>query len=194
MEQPKTLVAGPDQAEAIVAILHLAFAADPFMRWLMPDAAAYRRDYNRVVYAMGGLAFQHGTAFYLEDFSAAALWLPPETANDEEILVSTLLDVAPHELLDPLMRLGEEIAKVHPEEPHWYLNTVGVDSAFQGQGRGALIMKDVLARCDAESTPAYLESSNPRNISFYERYGFEALAQINVGNPATMTPMIRTPR
>jgi len=34
-------------------------------------------------------------------------------------------------------------------------------------------MRHALARCDEESALAYLASSNPRNISLYERHGFE---------------------
>ena len=65
---------------------------------------------------------------------------------------------------------------------------------MQGRGRGALMIKNMLDRCDDEGIIAYLEASNPRNISFYERHGFEAVGEVLVGNPEPLTPMIRTPR
>lgn len=194
MEQPKTRVVGADQAEAVVAILHFAFAADPFMRWIMPDAASYRRNYNRMVYAMGGKAFDHGSAFVLEDYSAAALWLPPGVSPDGDLVGEVMLSLATPEQMEPLGKLGEEIDAAHPSEPHWYLNTIGVDAARQGMGRGALIIKDMLRRCDEEQLPAYLESSNEQNISFYERHGFEIITQINYGGTSALSPMIRLPR
>jgi hypothetical protein len=42
--------------------------------------------------------------------------------------------------------------------------------------------------------PAYLESSNPRNISLYERHGFEIIGLIQAGGSPTLTPMLRRPR
>ena len=45
-----------------------------------------------------------------------------------------------------------------------------------------------------EGALAYLESSNPRNISLYERHGFEVMGEIQVGAGPLMTPMLRQPR
>ncbi|MGO8147977.1 GNAT family N-acetyltransferase, partial [Rhizobium leguminosarum] len=61
----------------------------------------------------------------------------------------------------------EQMATYHPTEPHWYLTLIGVDPAHQGKGHGDVLMAYALARCDHDHTPAYLESSNPRNIPFY---------------------------
>jgi len=47
------------------------------------------------------------------------------------------------------------------------------------------------ACCDEEGLPAYLESSNPRNISLYRRFGFEAVGEIRVGNIPALVPMLR---
>lgn len=55
-------------------------------------------------------------------------------------------------------------------------------------------MAHALARCDVEGLPAYLESSNPRNLPFYERHGFEVLGKIQVGSSPTLVPMLRRPR
>src|SRR3546814_12966763 len=42
-------------------------------------------------------------------------------------------------------------------------------------GHGDALMAYALAQCDCDHAPAYLESSNPRNIPFYQRHGFEQL-------------------
>ena len=55
-------------------------------------------------------------------------------------------------------------------------------------------MRHALARCDEERALAYLESSNPRNISLYERHGFEVMGAIEVGAAPLVTPMLRRPR
>jgi ribosomal protein S18 acetylase RimI-like enzyme len=79
----------------------------------------------------------------------------------------------------------------HPHEPHWYLPWLGVDPALQGRGLGSLMLKHTLRRVDETGLPAYLESSNPKNIPLYERLGFEVLGVIQGGSFPPITPMLR---
>jgi ribosomal protein S18 acetylase RimI-like enzyme len=87
------------------------------------------------------------------------------------------------------------IEKHHPSEPHWYLEAIGTVPEARGRGIGPSVLTPVLERCDATGLPAYLESSNPRNISFYERHGFVAMPLFPLpdGCPP-ITPMWRDPR
>ena len=68
------------------------------------------------------------------------------------------------------------------------------DPAATGQGLGATLMKHALTIVDEAGLPAYLESSNPRNISLYERHGFEVMGEIRTKGSPVMTPMIRAAR
>jgi ribosomal protein S18 acetylase RimI-like enzyme len=99
----------------------------------------------------------------------------------------------PEHLEDVLLTL-ENMGQSHPEESHWYLPVVGVDPNAQGRGLGGALMRHALARCDAEGSSAYLESTNPRNISLYERHGFKIIDEIRVGACPVITPMLRKPR
>ena len=88
----------------------------------------------------------------------------------------------------------EQMVKCHPQEPHWYLPLIGVDPAYQGKGYGDALMSYALDRCDRERVPAYLESTNPRNVSLYRRHGFEPVGTIQAGSSPTLVPMMRRPR
>ncbi len=55
-------------------------------------------------------------------------------------------------------------------------------------------MQHTLVPSDRDRKPAYLESSNPKNIPLYERHGFELLGTIQVGNSPPIFPMLRKPR
>ena len=57
-----------------------------------------------------------------------------------------------------------------------------------------MLMRHATERFDAEGVPAYLESTNPRNISLYLRHGFEILGTIQAGSSPAVVPMIRHPR
>lgn len=82
----------------------------------------------------------------------------------------------------------------HPDEPVWYLPLIAVDPTHQGKGIGSALVKAALKRIDEEGLPAYLESSNPRNISLYERHGFAVTGETQVGSSPVVTPMYRAAR
>jgi hypothetical protein len=41
---------------------------------------------------------------------------------------------------------------------------------------------------------AYLESTNPANLSLYVRHGFEVVGQMQAGRSPPLFPMVRQPR
>jgi GNAT superfamily N-acetyltransferase len=188
----KTLTTA-DTAPAIDTIV-LAFAADPMTRWTWPDAHQYLATMPRLARAFGGRAFAHGGAFGCADYAAVALWLPPGVHPDEEALNEVVLGTVPASNRASAVALFEQMARYHPSGPHWYLPLIGVDPAHQGQGLGAALMIHALAQADRDRLPAYLESTNPRNISLYRRHGFEALGRIQVGTSPPLVPMLRPAR
>ena len=179
--------------DAAFATIVLAFAGDPAARWSWPRAEDFLRNMPLLARAFGGKSFALGSAYEIDRFAGVALWLPPGVPADEEALASIIEHTASAAIQQDAARVFEQMAGFHPEEPHWYLPLIGVDPARQGQRLGDRLMAHALARCDADGVPAYLESSNPLNIPFYQRQGFEALGQIQVGSSPTLVPMLRKP-
>jgi ribosomal protein S18 acetylase RimI-like enzyme len=179
------------QASAISTIV-LGFAADPMARWVWPDSSEYLGLMPHLVKAFGGRAFERGTAYVTEGVRAAALWLPPGIEPDEAAMGAVMAQALRPEIADDVEHVLRGMAEHHPQEPHWYLPLIAADPNWMGQGLGTLLMRHALWRCDEEGIAAYLESSNPRNISFYERHGFRIIGKIQHGSSPTMTPMLRT--
>jgi len=90
-------------------------------------------------------------------------------------------------------RGAREILVAIRELEHSYLPIIGAEPNAQGKGLGADLMRHAVARCDREGALAYLESSNPRNISLYRRFGFEVMGEIRIGAAPLVTPMLRRP-
>jgi ribosomal protein S18 acetylase RimI-like enzyme len=181
-------------AGAAFATIVLAFDADPAARWSWPLAADFLRNMPLAARAFGEKAFAAGTAYEIGGFAGVALWLPPGTSSDGEALASLMKRTTPAANQQDAAKVFEQMDGFHPREPHWYLPLIGVDPSRQGQRLGDQLMVHALARCDADGLPAYLESSNPRNIPFYRRQGFEAIGRIQVRSSPTLVPMLRTPR
>jgi ribosomal protein S18 acetylase RimI-like enzyme len=71
------------------------------------------------------------------------------------------------------MRYGANIEAAHRDEPHWYLVVLSVRPECQRQGLGSRLVGPILERADRDGMPCRLETSDPANIAFYERFGFE---------------------
>jgi GNAT superfamily N-acetyltransferase len=186
-------LASNDRAPGIATIV-AAFVGDPMARWSWPNAGVYLANMPRLVEAFGGRAFEHGSADALDDFVGVALWLPPGVHPEEEQLGALVEETVAPALRPEVFGVFEQMAAYHPKEPHWYLPLIGVDPAHQGKGHGQVLMTWALERCDRDHLPAYLESTNPRNISLYLRNGFETLATIQVGSSPPLVPMLRPAR
>ena len=165
--------------------------ADPAVRWMYPNAQQYLESFPNFIRLFGGKAFETGSAYYIEGFAAASLWLPPEVNPDENALMALFKNTVHCEIRDELFYVFEEMGNYHPKEPHWYLPLIGADPAQQGKGYGSMLLKHALKRCDSDNKPAYLESSNPKNIPLYERFGFKLLGTIQVGSSPPIFPMLR---
>ena len=93
-----------------------------------------------------------------------------------------------------LFRLLNRTDAVHPHEPHWYLALLGIDPSYQRTGAGAALLEPVLARCDEQRLPAYLETQKPENVSWYARFGFEVVEQVDIGRCPPAWTMLRAAR
>lgn len=177
----------------IVAVEVLAFNADPMSRWLYPEPRQYLTYFPQFISIFGGKAFKHNTAYYIDDYIGAALWFPPGIEPDVEPLVDLIGHSVAEQKQADMFAVLEQMEHHHPTEPHWYLAILGVEPKQQGKGYGSALIQNILQECDRTQTLAYLESSNPSNVPFYERHGFEAIGTIQAGTSPTLFPMIRYP-
>ena len=182
------------EVERVVSVLVRAFRADPALRWCYPGAAQYRAHFPDFVRAFAGRAFEHGTAYGVNDYAGAALWLPPGVHPDDDALTALIERTVPPQDQEEVFAVFEQMAAYHPSEPHWYLALIGVEPALRGKGYGSALLEPVLSACDRDRIPAYLESSNPTNVPFYERHGFALLGTVQVGASPPIFPMVREPR
>ena len=182
------------RAEAATSVITLAFSSDPVARWTYPDPDQYLEYFPRFIKAFAGRSFENGTAFLAPDFAGAALWLKPGVGPNEDELLGLVWESTSSDVQKDLFPLFEQMAKFHPTYPHWYLPMIGVEPSRQGSGVGSALLQHSLATCDADGLPAYLESSSPKNIPLYERFGFEQIGVIRSGDAPPMFPMLRKPQ
>lgn len=145
---------------------------------------AERRKALRVLFrgiAADALRFESVYAAETDDgvVHGVAIWLPPRMfpwsawrqARGAPWLLS-VLRIAPRSF-PTFMRTGINASRLHPSDPHWYLEVMGVTPAAQGRGLGGRMLEPVLEIADREGSDCYLETANADNVGFYKRHGFD---------------------
>lgn len=154
-----------------------AFINDPVFTWLLPGNLRLKQRL-RTMFAAEMRQYvlpNGGTVWTTSGYDGAVTELPPgawempKSATGKEALrwmwaFGTRLALA--------MRVQQATEKRHLREPHFYVRTVGVRTALQGQGVGSALMQPTLERADSAGLPTYLEASSPRSAALYERLGF----------------------
>jgi ribosomal protein S18 acetylase RimI-like enzyme len=179
-------------------VLGRAFEEDPVWRAILPDERQRREALPKLFHSfLRVLHLPFDEVYTTGDLAGASLWSPPGKWRvgllTQARLAAGLVSVFGRRAIPALGTLSA-MQERHPTEPHWYLAVIGTDPSHQGRGVGGTLLEPVLARCDREAMPAYLESSNPLNVDFYRRHGFETTETIEtpVGRP--VTAMWRKPR
>lgn len=168
--------------------LERAFSPDPLFTWVFPDPATRPAALQRFIRVPLEYGLRYGRVTASHQAKAACVWLPPGPGMTiPRMIRSGMLGVPFRTGFGPFVKFmtaNETMDKIHKArapEPHWYLMVVGVDPELQGQGAGSAIVREGLALADRESKPCYLETSERRNLAFYERLGFVVLDEATLG-------------
>lgn len=186
-------VPGAENERAIATIV-TAFSGDRILRWVFPDPQQYLTYAPEFVRRFCGRAFEGQSAFAVEGFKGAALWLRPGVDPDGEGVEELLQRAVPKTDQQKVFAFFEEMDKHHPHEPIWYLAMIGVDPSCQGMGLGSALLTHALAEVDREAKPAYLEATSERNRDLYARHGFEVTGTVQATDSPPMFPMVRKAR
>jgi ribosomal protein S18 acetylase RimI-like enzyme len=113
--------------------------------------------------------------------NAAAVVYPPgayplPVSDQWMLLIKSILGNGFYDIRGWMQWL-EEVDKIHPNEPHYYLEYLGVEPELQGKGLGSTILQQLVSKADEERVGCYLENANPRNTSFYQRFGFQIITE-----------------
>ena len=194
-DSPEVFVmrAGPEDAALVGEIFADAFSADPVGRWISPDPGYPRWCWPVIVPSL----LLHDEVYITGDGLGAAMWVPPGAKLDIKLGPAVLWAYWRRfglGAIGRLLRLMIGMEKHHPKDPHYYLFAIGVRAEAKGQGIGSALLEHVLRECDRRKVGAYLENSNPLNLPFYRRHGFEVRGEITLRhNGPTLWLMYRDP-
>lgn len=191
------------ERDAAAAVLGRAFAEYELLRHYFHDEAQRHAVANLFSFIGLSVSLRYGEVYASsEKLEGVAAWLPPGKApfGGWQILRSVPVSV--------LFRFGRQGAgrllsyglyedslhrKLVPY-PHWFLEVIGVDPAYHGQGFCSRLLRPVLQRVDRERKACFLVTHPAKNVAIYERFGFEVVSQEKMPGTDVMTfAMLRKP-
>ena len=175
------------EIQVAAAALSRAFHDDPLQIYTFPNPA----DRAALSPALFAAALRYGLLFGEVLTTAggpvgAAVWLGPDgwditpekaAAAGFDRLGGEIGEEAAERFFSTLAA-GEPYHRDAVPPAHWYVMVVGIAPEAQGNGLGRALLQPMIDRADAAGQPCYLETANPENIAFYERLGFDRVAEI----------------
>jgi len=135
-----------------------------------------------------------------EKLEGVAGWLPPGKApfGSWQVMRSVPLPVIfrfGRQGAGRMQAYGRFVDDLHRKlltYPHWYLQIIGVDPLYQGQGFTSRLVRPMLERIDSERMPCALDTNIDQNVAIYRRFGFEVISENKVpGTEVTSFFMLR---
>jgi len=161
-----------------------AFLNDPVWKFLVPNDDRRARVVSLSMNILVRYSLLYGEITTTPTLDGVACWLPPgETTPIFSRLVLIGIRSAPLQLgwtgFRRYIAIENYCGEVHKRivpGMHWYLWGLGVKPSRQGLGIGGMLMQPVLARADTDRLPCYLETTNEKNMPFYEKHGFNVVS------------------
>ena len=187
MQRERTVsLATPGDIPEGAAAFARAFYDDPAIMWLLPDDAKRLSQLTRLYELLleKTMPVDFYETYTTDDHAGLAIWGRPgawEPPTKMMLpLMPKILRILGLRCFLRYMRVMQQLKKVHPEEPHWYLAGLGTDPPKQRIGVGRSLIAPVLERCDAERIPAYLETQKPQNVPYYSQFGFRVTGELDL--------------
>jgi GNAT superfamily N-acetyltransferase len=156
-----------------------AFATDPAFQFFFPDPTTF---VDRATTFAGHLFDRRvgrGTIWIIDGGSSVAMWDEPADAADEQREDGLTLEL-PTDCLARLDAYHAALQSALPSGKFWYLGVLATHPDRRSRGWGRAVIVPALELAVEAGVPAYLETTNPNNIDFYQRAGWKTATSLRV--------------
>lgn len=184
-----------DYLDDLAETLTLAFDRDPHMNWYVRQSPDRTRRLNTLFRLILTELLQDGELYATPDLKGVAIWFPPGTGKLSLVkqlqMLPVFLGLAGWRLF-PGRAIGINRQELHrPKRPHVYLQLIGVHPDYRSKGYASALMQPFVGYADEHKIDAFLDTANPQNMVFYEKYGFVLDSVHKLPGRLTLYSMLR---
>lgn len=180
MEHAQITLAAPAMRERVVGTVVAAFENDPAFRFFFDDAGSFQKHAATFARRLFDPRVSRGTVWVIDGGAAVAMWDGPRAPSASPDPEPPTAPVLPPDVLARLEKYDTAVHAALPAEPYWYLGLLATHPAYAGRRWGRQLIAAGLQHPIAAGLPAYLETTNPRNVEIYRSAGWEVVAATGV--------------
>jgi ribosomal protein S18 acetylase RimI-like enzyme len=187
--------------ERMANIMSEAFVDDPLYAFMLPNKKTRLRSLNKIFIALSKVNIEKRRAFGVGEPLVGVAYLRMPSRPDMKASMKSpsnflrpLLTPFPfrHLRARVILKKMSELYKLYADEPHFYLEYIGVLPSAQGQGVASKLIRPLIEKADSEGVIVYLETVNRSNVALYQHYGFQCMEEATVpGTGVTIWAMRR---
>ncbi|EXM25516.1 GNAT domain [Fusarium oxysporum f. sp. vasinfectum] len=206
-----------NESAAAGSALAQAFATDAMSQYVLDgddmadysDEQKWKLHVDYMTYMVAAHCYKGMVTTIGSDYDAVALWLAPGQQMDDwwTSLRSGMWKLyyqlsaegrrRYYDEMIPVLDQTKEEVMGERNQDCYYLVYIGTKPNAQGRGYAGKLIRDMVAKADAEQRPMYLESSTEHNNGYYAKFGFEVKCDVvfeGGPEPITMWIMVREPQ
>ncbi len=152
--------------DRVIRTVAQAFHEDPAFRHFFADPALFEEEAAYFVGTLFDIRVKLGSVWVSHGGDAAALWVPPSGSPPADM--SGLSSASQ-------VRLAAYDSAIHrslPDTSHWYLGMLASAPHRRGQGLASHLARSGIDAARTGGVPAVLETTNPSNVTLYQRNGW----------------------
>lgn len=188
--------------ESAAQIISRAFINDPLISFMLPIKRTRIKTLTKFFRAYGEINIKNNRGYgYGEPLQGIAFWKFPNQDN-MSISVKSLALFLP--LLLTFYPIGyfrakaifqqiDYLHKKYADEPHYYLDNIGIIPDSQGKGIASKLIHPILAMADTQKVLTYTDTVTHSNVALYEHFGFQCVEHKPIANTGITVWALRRP-
>lgn len=173
-----------DEAPQALAMIARAYVDDPAAISMLGDdpLTRYVRVHERFSHRLSRLTAPHPLVARYHGVVVGLLGMaPPGRCGRGSVQQSDPpTDAGEREVWARTQEWLTHWAEHDPAEEHWHIGPIAVEVTGQGAGIGTRLMAACCARLDEARGLGFLDTTAPRNLPLYERFGFAVIDDTEV--------------
>lgn len=189
-----------DDLPRIASTLGAAFSDYSWTRWTVSEDDHEARVAELQRLYVEHVALPHGAVWVDDEVTAVAVFVPPRLPEPPTSFRERIVALQGDEGRAHQAVAAAAVAAHATEIPAdtrevcadaWVLATVGVHPDHRGAGLGSAVIDAGLADLEESTASCTLQTSDERNVAFYERLGFAVTTVVDVPAGPTVWSMLR---
>jgi ribosomal protein S18 acetylase RimI-like enzyme len=192
----------PSDVEPAAHVISQAFVDDPLCAFMLPFRRTRTKTLYKFFHAYGVVSIKNNRGYGAGDpLQAVAYWKLPDQASMSisvkslSIFIPLLFTFYPIGYLRAKAVLSQQEAlhQKYADEPHFYLDNIGVLPTARGKGLSSKLIRPFLEMADSQGTIVYTDTVTRSNVALYEHFGFQCVEESAIAGTGLTVWALRRP-